>query len=295
MTTRLIVIVFLLAAFGLSLAAQGTTQHAKRRAGHNLSTRIDNRVDQGVDKAFDAVEGLFKKKEQPEAEGSHTVGDSAAAVSEPFQNDHPFSLTMTVTEKKRNREEVSTVRLGASTDQIAMVTSADGGGESARMIFDTRDGKTTMITTDKKGETQAFRMRMPRLGGLIDRAGDDVASHLKVTRTDERRTIDGYACELVIVENTKEKTTTRSWITHDLDLSGEEVFGTIGRMMGGSGASRMPLPPGLTDLQDGFPIEATTVDGNSTYEMRFTDIRIGDGIDRSLFDTTGVEVRDMGF
>ncbi|WP_157974360.1 DUF4412 domain-containing protein [Lewinella sp. IMCC34183] len=290
------------------LSAQGTVKRAKKRTERRANERIDRRIDQEVDKVFTSL--FSKKKEDPQdtaAADTVTTGREREATNsvigilggggefEPFENEQSFSFTMNMTEKKRNREEHTSIRLGNTRDKIAMITAGDGGSGTAQMIFDTQTGKTTMITTDERGRTKGYRMRMPRMGRMIDAAKDDLLDHLTVERTGERRTIDGYACELVIVENTKEHTTTRSWITQDVPLNGPKVFSSVARMMGGTGQNAAAMPPGLTDIANGFPIQSTIIDGNTTYEMHITDIRTDGNVDRSLFDTGNVEIQDMGF
>ena len=305
----------LFTAVSLPATAQGTVERAKQRTERKANSRVDQKIDREVDKAFNAIEGLFKKKnkDNPEpdtAENSNTPPDDEAASAfmnmitggdedfEPFENERPFTLVMTITEEKRNKPEAMQLRLGASVDQIAMITSQDGEGTS-QMIFDTQTGKTTMVTTDKKGNTQGYRMRMPNLGKMIDRAAQEVTQRYELARPGERRTIDGYACELVVVTDTESNAVTRSWITNDLDITSQEVFGSIARMMGGNGqragTPQMPIPADFGDLVKGFPIESTTVEGNKTISMRITDIRTGGDIDRSFFDTGDVAIQDMGF
>ncbi|WP_116107038.1 DUF4412 domain-containing protein [Lewinella sp. IMCC34191] len=314
MKYRITLLILLLACVSFTAEAQGTVERAKKRTEKKASNRVDQKIDNEVDKAFNAIEGLFKKKNKAAepAEDSTEAMDpeeerAANAVAgiftggnedfEPFQNDELFTLLMVVTEVKRNKDSEARIRLGASTDKIAMATEDPGQG-SSHMIFDTQDGKTTMITTDKRGKKSGYRMRMPNLGRFMDKAQEDMTDRLEIERTGERRTIDGYDCELIIVEDTKENTTTRSWITMDIPVSSREVFGTISRMMGGKGTAGqagMPIPPGMADLIDGFPIESSTVDGNKTFTMHITEIRTGANIDRSLFEAGDVEIQEMGF
>ncbi|MGB3801034.1 MAG: DUF4412 domain-containing protein [Lewinella sp.] len=319
MKYRIILLSLFLACFSFSSAAQGTVERAKKRTEGKANNRVDQKIDNEVDKAFNAIEGLFKKKKKkqdtdpdaPAQEVDEEVTEEEARAAgafmsiltggneefEPYQNEHQFSLLMTVTEEKRNKSDETRIRLGASIDKIAMVTEGEGT-HTSQMIFDTQDGKTTMITTDKRGDKSGYRLRMPNIGRLIDHTPEDMTQRLSIERTGEGRTIDGYDCELIIVEDTKENTTTRSWITKDVDLSSQEVFGTIGRMMGGQGASgqgSMPIPSGMGDLVDGFPIESTTLDGNKTYTMHISEIRTGTGIDHSLFEPGDVEILDTGF
>ena len=305
----------LFTAVSLPVTAQGTVERAKQRTERKANNRVDQKIDREVDKAFNAIEGLFKKKkkDEPETDTVATAEDSDgeeaanAFISmlsggdedfEPFENEHPFTLIMTITEEKRNKPEEMHLRLGASVDQIAMITSQAGEG-TAQMIFDTQTGKTTMVTTDKKGNTQGYRMRMPNLGKMMDRAAEDITQRYTIDRPGERRTIDGYDCELVVVTDSESKAVTRSWITNDLDLSSQDVFGSIARMMGGkgqqAGTPQMPIPADFGELIEGFPIESSTVEGNKTTRMRISDIRTGGDIDRSFFDTGDVAIQDMGF
>ena len=305
-----LLLTFLLTAT-LALPAQGTVERAKERSEKKANKRVDNKIDQEVDKALNAIEGLFKKKKKGDAESSEpdTTGDEAsgdeAATAfmnmlsgndedfEPFENEQPFSVVMTVDEEKRGKTETSTIHLGATRTKIAMVTTDEG--QRTQVVFDTQDGKTTTVITDKKGETKGFRMRMPNLGGMMEAASKEVGDIMEVERTNERKTIDGYDCELVLVTNTKENTVTRSWITRDLDISSQEVFGSVARMMGGKGGTAPGIPPGFEDLVDGFPIMSTSVDGNKTYTMNMSDIRTGNNVDQSLFDTDNVPIEELGF
>ena len=312
MKYRIALLLTFLLTLTLSLPAQGTVERAKTRSERKASQRVDSKIDQEVDKALNAIEGLFKKKKREETpadaenESDEATADQAASAFmnmlngddsdfEPFENENPFSVVMTVEEEKRGKTETNTIHLGANRTQIGMITTYDG--QRSQMIFDTQDGKTTTVITDKKGKTQGYRMRMPNLGNLIESASQEVGDIMDVERTGERKTIDGYDCELVIVTNTKDNYVTRSWITRDLDISSQEVFGSIARMMGGKGgAGAAPgIPPGFEDLVDGFPIMSTSVEGNKTYTMHMSDIRTGNDIDRSIFDTGDVVIEELGF
>lgn len=311
MKYRITLLLTLLLTATLALPAQGTVERAKERSEKKASKRVDNKLDREVDKALNAIEGLFKKKkkqdpqsQQPEEADDTAANDDAATAFmnmlsgnneefEPFENEQPFSLVMTVDEEKRGKTETGTIHLGATRTKIAMITTDDG--QRSQVVFDTQDGMTTTVVTDKKGETKGFRMRMPNLGGMIESASKEVGDMMEVERTGERKTIDGYDCELVIVTNTKDNSVTRSWITRDLDISSQEVFGSVARMMGGKGAAAPGIPPGFEDLVDGFPIMSTSVEGNKTYTMHMSDIRIGNNVDQSLFDTGNVPIEELGF
>ena len=312
----------LLLAAGVS--AQNTTKRIKKRAAErteaNANNRIDRKIDQGVDKVFNSIEGLFgkkKKKKNAPAEvpaatpADSTTGSTNAADLEPdnealldmlglgdddepyeaFENDKPFSLVLTVTETKKNgKESVHSIRIGASADQIALVTD-DGKGNSSHLIFNNEDGKTTTISTDKSGKRSGVRMRMPNFSKLAKVDTEDIMEGISYEATGNRKVIDGYDCAEYIVTDTKHNTTTEGWITTDVGLTHLDVFGGMAKIAGaGQVAKSMPDAP-----VDGIAILSTTTDRGKVIRMRLTDIRTGSDIDNDLFDTTNVEIQELGF
>ncbi len=283
----------------LPLYAQKPAKRAKARTEQRASQRLDEKVDEGVEEAFSAIEGLFKKKQQPESAvpdadsvGYAAAGEASRSVLSP--NPTPFSLVMNVTETKKNGKQTSThLRIGATTDRFALIMVGEGS-ERNHMILNTEDGKTTMISTDKKGKTQGFRMRMPKLGKAVEDITSDMADYITITRTGERKDVDGYDCEKILVKDSKHNTTTESWVTQDIDLSYRDVFGGMAGMAG-AGGQQFSAPTGPAALFEGFPVLSTTDDGKNLTEMHMTDIRVGEGIDRSLFDTGSVEIQELGF
>ena len=311
-----------------SLAAQQPAKRVKKRARNRTEARANQRIDQkmdaGVDKAFDAIEGLFKKKNKDstattptdrvedgglrandseayadEEEGAQAMRNALGLGSdtdwEPYTNAITFSLTMVATETKRNgRQEVTAMQIGATDTRFAMVTWGEGS-ERSQMILNTEDGKATTITTDKKGKTDGFRMRMPNFSALATDVAQETAEQITITETDQHRTIDGYACTLVIVEDRKHGTTTESWVTPDIGLTARDVFGGMAGLVG-AGRQVAPGTPDLPAVYPGFPIESSTDDGKTITTTKMQDIKIGaDAVDRSLFDTGGVAIRELGF
>jgi hypothetical protein len=174
--------------------------------------------------------------------------------------------------------------------------SAKATDASTRMILNTGDGKTTLVTTTKKGETSAFRMRMPGMGKILDKTNAEIeGGRFTFEATGERKRVDGYDCEKFIVKDTKEGTTTVSWVTQDLNFDAQEIYKSFAGMAGASRGGG-PNPASLAGGYKGFPIESTTTDGDKTFRMNFKDIKIGeDKMDKSMLDLTGVKVMDMGF
>lgn len=323
---RPLLLLLLLLSLSLALPAQNTAKRAKERTERKANQRVDQKIDTQVDKAFNAIEGLFKKKknnkdttakptDKVEDGGLRANDDDAYADDEeatqammnalglggdqgdyePYENEHTFSLTMTSREIKKNgKEEINSIRMGAKPDRTAMVMD-DGKGNTSQLIFNTQTGKTTTISTDKKGQKTGVRMRMPNFGKRVAELQEEMEDYITFDRTGERKTIDGYDCEKIIVTDNKHNTTTVSWITDDLGLSSMDVFGSMASIAG-MGKQAFKTPTGeLADLT-GLPIMSSTDDGKKIIEMHLTDIKIGEGaVDQSLFDVSGVEIEEVGW
>lgn len=307
--------------FCVSLFAQTTAERAaeraKKRTERRAQSKVDNKVDKAVDDAFDSIGNLFKKKKKtepapstsPEGQPSDKGAESAPAASplggilgnddsgpyESFTSEHSVSMDMEITQTKKNgKVETNTISMAVTTDRYAIGINDESGNRISQMIFNTEDGKTTMITTDKKGQKTGFRMKMPGARSMAANAAEDVVDRFEFTRTGERKNIDGYDCEKIIVKDTKEGTLTTSWITQDLGVNSKDVFEGMIRAMG----NKMKTGPNsIMDRSfDGFPIMSTTEDKGKTYVTHFRNIKVGEAnIDQSLLDVSGVEIQSLGF
>jgi hypothetical protein len=323
---RLLLLCFCLLSTSF-LSAQKVGKRVKKRAKDRTEARanqrLDQKIDEGVDEAFNALEGLFGKKKKKTKAGEPTdrVADGGLRANdgeayadeeeahsavmnalglgggdwEPYTNPQTFSLTMEMTERKKNgKEQQHLMHIGATTEQFAMKMNDEDDGR-VHMILNTQDGKTTMLTTDKKGKTEGFRMRMPNLSAQVAEAQEDIADDITFTATGERKTIDGYDCEKIIMVDRKRNTTSESWVTQEIALTTMNVFGGMAGMAG-AGRQAVQMPDHVPAAMTGFPLETTTTEGNTTTTMRMRNIRIGEQqIDRSLFDTGGAEIQEIGF
>ncbi|TXF89386.1 DUF4412 domain-containing protein [Neolewinella aurantiaca] len=312
----------ILIAFALLLSFTATAQsvpdraakRAKQRAEYKAQNKVDRSVDEAVDDAFNSIGNLFKKKKKKaepapdtnsDAQSSESspaanpyggmIGNEDAAPYEPFTNEYSVSLDMEITEIKKNgKTETNTMSMAVTTDQYAVLVKDQNGTEISRMIFNTQDGKTTMITTDKKGKKTGFRMKMPGVRKLAADAAEETADRFEFVQTGERKTIDGYGCEKIIVTDKKEGTITTSWVTQDLSINSKDVFA---EMMGALGNKVKTGPNSVMERGfDGFPILSITEDKGKTYETHFSNIKVGEeNIDRSLLDVSGIEIQSIGF
>ncbi len=322
-----ITILALLLCFSVSAqnVPDRAAKRAKQRAENKAQNKVDRSVDKAVDDAFNSIGNLFKKKKKKPApapnseakttenpntqgrtertnEGANTQGGGlfgglmgGGKDWEPYTNPLTFSITMEVKETKKNgKVDESNIRLGVTSDQFAIRISDGTARENSHMILNTQDGMTTMITTDKKGKKTGVRLRVPNMGNTITETGEETLDRYTFEKTGERKNVDGYNCEKVIVTDTEKGTVTESWVTQDLNITSAEIFGGMARAFGGKapqargGTGRAPF--------EGFPIMSTTVENGKTYVTHFRDIRIGEAnMDQSLMDTGGVEIQDLGF
>lgn len=306
--------ILLCCGLGAQTTAERAAERAKNRAERKAQSKVDNKVDKAVDDAFNSIGNLFKKKSKTEpdssAEKTSTPNEQADNQNagilgglmggggdwEPYTNPTSFSITMETQEVRQNGNKVdnSEIRLGVTTDRFAIIISDDDAKEVNQMILNTQNGMTTMITTDKKGEKTGYRLRIPRMGETVTETGEEVMDRYTFEKTGERKMIDGYDCEKVIVTDTKEGAVTESWITQDLDITSAEIFGGMATAFGG----KAPKPRGGIGMApyEGFPILSTTTAKGKTYVTRFRDIKVGEeNMDRSLLDTSGVEIQSLGF
>ncbi len=313
MKTRSFLTLFaLLLCLGLSAqATERAKNRAKNRAESRANTKVDQKVDRAVDDAFNAIGGLFKKKKEEAPAGAEAgnpaspngqvpaQGSAGGGSWEPYTNPHTFSVRMEITQVKKNgkREEVA-MDMVVTSNRFCVRMEDEAAQEVSRMILNTEDGKTTMITTDNQGRQSGYRMRMPGMRQAMTEVTEDIASdRFTFTRTGERKVIDGYNCEKLIVEDKQEGITTESWVTQDIKMNAQDIFsGMMG--MFGAGPSKQKNSPAnaFAGGYEGFPIMSISTDGKETFETHFKNMKFGEAeVDRSLLQTNGIQIQELGF
>lgn len=300
--------------FCLSLTAQTTAERAgsraKNRAENRANSRVDQKVDAAVDDAFNAIGGLFKKKDKKETETSTDEGTPGtpgnampgglfgnAEPWEAYTNPVQFSLTMEVVEVKKNgKREQNAIDMAVTTDRFGIRMRDEAEKEVSRMILNTETGKTTMVTIDKDGKKTGVRMRMPGMRSTMESAVEETTTRYTIEATGERKVIDGYNCEKFIVTDTEEGIVTESWITKEAGMNVQEVFSGMMNMFGAAKQKNPGVTSAMSSAYEGFPIYSISNDGKSTFETRFRAIKAGaDKMDKTILDVTGVPVQDIGF
>lgn len=300
----------LLMSWVFTSANTQTTQRVKNRAEQKANQRVDQKVDEAVDKTFDKIEGLFKKKKNKKStettsqeaghneqtnttEEEQNAGDFLGGLSfgggdfEAYENPMRLNLSMDFTFTKSNgKSNASTMLYTLDTWQTAMEMNHDGN--DVRILLDNKEGYMTMITTTD-GETQAFRMRQ-RTVDMADVMPDE--SNYEITATGNTRVIDGYNCKEYIIKH--EEGTTTTWTT-------DEVKGLDMQALARSFASISSQQKNMKQQKyfdiGGVPIEATTVsnNGKETTTIHYYGFKTGNDVSLDAFDTSGVEVMNLGF
>lgn len=322
MKFRLLFLLICLLSVGqfADLSAQNKrTERAKERAENRANNKVDGKINQkvdgAVDDAFNAIGGLFKKKKKDQDAGADDAqsteeADANAALGnlfggggdwEPYTNPRNFSLSWNIVTTKRNgKTETMNMDVAVTEDKSAVnIINPDNPKENTRMILNTQTGKTTLVSTDNKGETSAMRMRMPNMQAAIEkemakqeqRGEDGQSERWTINNTGERMNIDGYDCQKIIVTDTETGDVTTSWVTDDTGLNQMQLTRGMAASFGG-GQMSMPAD---APMVDGILIKATTVTDKETTEIHVTNIKVDEATDRSIMNLEGIEVTEVGF
>jgi hypothetical protein len=296
---------FLLASLFAQLpSANRSASRAQNRAENKVNNKVDRTVDEAVDEVFN---GLFgKKKKTTESPASSSDSSTAQSADSPSQkpsgdweayvNERPFSFTVEYTMTKKNgKEDRVVMHFATIEDAFAMSIEDEKGGTNMRLILDTETGKTTTVTTNKKGESSAIRMKLPSFGNMASNKMEETASqNITIDRTGERKTIDGYDCEKVIITDHDEGNVTTNWITQDIDLTWQEMLSAM-TGFGGGASKKMPNFDNMANEVGGLVIQGTMVTKKETIEYHYKNIKLDGNTDRSYFNLDGIEVMDIGF
>lgn len=319
---------FLLLSLILSTCASAQTvpdrakERAKNRAENKANNKLDQKVDKAVDDTFSAIEGLFKKrKKKNKKDGEATQGtttdrnQSATETDEdqisralgglfgggdsnfePYTNPTSFSLEMHISTTKRNgKQEAIQMTIVVAPTLVGQKFEATEKGKTTttRTIFDTQDGKTTMVSTDGKGEASAVRLRTPNFSKAITGADPEgYMENISFEETGVTKVIEGYNCSQILVTDTKEGTTSESWVTDETGIKNEELYNAMLSFAGGGKQNFPTAPPGL---ENSFPImTTTTTKKGEVMVMTYKNIKTGEAnIDKSVLDLSGIEVTEV--
>ena len=322
LTPALLLLTFLCTCVSAQSVPKKAKKRAKDRTERRAENEMNNEIDKAVDDAFNAVGNLFKKKKKQRdttttkpgkqrTDSGETAGEDNGMGAlgklfgggdddfEPFTNDANFSLVMDMTTTKKNgKQENFLMTLALAPTQIGqkIVQTHKGKEMVSQAIFDTQDGKTTIITDTDDGR-MGIRTKTPNLSAIINNETvEDYTADINVTDTGETKTIDGYHCRKYTMTD-GDGNRSESWITTEIDIDNDDLYtGMLALAGGGRGRTNTPqLPTAGGTPMEGFPIMTTTVSPKGEkYEMHYRDIKVGQAqMDKSVFDLNGVEIMEM--
>ncbi|GJM33705.1 MAG: hypothetical protein DHS20C18_27060 [Saprospiraceae bacterium] len=306
---RIILLLVLALSTTLCLNAQSRVeQRAKNRANQN----VDREIDKAVDKTFDKVGDIFKKKKKKKKEAdletveeeevmteeeierqrqemiTRMMGGGSSEDWEPIKNEFQISFDAEIKNLTKGKEEIMHATYTFDTWKTGMTLKTENE-EEMRMILDNQEGSMTTIM-EQDGKKQGYKMRQ-QVVNMADNVTDD---DIKITKTSETKTINGYFCTKYIVE--MDHGTSSAWITQDIKLDFNMLMQSMRvkqQKKQKSGGINLSAYQGL----EGMPIQTTYVSKNNkeTSIVTMSNIKTGDKINRKTLDTSGVEIMSMGF
>jgi len=277
------VIFTLLICTGLTQAQIFSTERILNRTESEAQERVDQKVNNGIEKGFDAVEGMFSGKKKNK---SKDVEESESTY-QGQPNEFIGQMTMNMEYyKKGELKEDESISIQYALDEWHTAMRIDMGDEGvSRIIYELKEG--TMVTLiDQAGMKQGVRMKMPQIDMDWEEESEEIDPDVSITKTDQYKEISGYKCRLYIVE--ADGNETQMWMTTDLDVNFYEMMGA----MSGAGVGGNMPSMDETGMIEGFPIQMISEDGKEKVIITFSDIREGT-FDEALFNTTGYQI--MGF
>jgi hypothetical protein len=252
------------------------------RTESEAQERVDQKVNNGIEKGFDAVEGMFSGKKKNKSDQGKEESDYQGQP-----NTFIGQMTMTIEAfKKGQLQEDESMSIQYALDEWHTAMRIDMGEEGvSRIIYELKEG--TMVTLiDQAGMKQGVRMKMPDIDMDWEEESEEINPDVAITKTDQYKEISGYKCRLYIVEADGQQT--EMWMTDELDANFYEMMSA----MAGAGVGGNMPSMDETGLIEGFPIQMVVEDGKEKMIITYSDIQVGT-FDKALFNTTGYQI--MGF
>lgn len=261
------------------------------RIGKRAKRKVERKAERKVeDKIDDAIDGIFDKKKKKqddedeaydatnEEEYSYEVDDSPIVA-----NSFIGSYKMEVNTYKKGKlldNQSSSTRFIFDTYKLAIQPQTEDA-DNATIIIDNK-AKTMTTLTESEGKKQGFQMAKPKV-----KASSETSSNtdVKIKKTQETKTIEGYLCYKYLVTSDDFRTT--AWVTEDIKV-------TIPFLPASAFTGTQPQRPQGADNVEGMALESYTVDNDGKeIKMSIKDLEVGI-IDVSVFDTSDYNVIDMG-
>lgn len=241
-----------LLCFLISGVAFGQVIDPKERAKQKAENRTNRKIDNAIDDGLDKIEGIFgfgkkkkKKKKKKEAEDQAQeesavpnmgglFGGGDATVQEVYHFKGQMDVEITYTEAKKGKSEAQQMRyLLPENDEDPVgfeIMEVDGkGGQDARVIMDWKNA--TMLTVlEEQKMISATTIDKAAVESSTSEAVEDQTDNFEgLRKTGRTKEILGYTCYEYEVDNEEAKGT--MWVTEDIDLNPASMMGGMGKSM----------------------------------------------------------------
>ncbi|SMO59903.1 DUF4412 domain-containing protein [Solitalea koreensis] len=172
----------------------------------------------------------------------------------------------------------------------SVINNPDKGGQM-RMIIDPATSDILMLM-DMNGKKMGMKSKMKDIAEMAEQSG--MKTDVKITETNETKTIDGHPCKKIIAET--EDSTIDMWVAQDMDLNLWKILASMRSAKGPMGGARSPAGDfaKYSAFLKGPSLESIITHkktGDKT-TMQIKDIQKGN-IDAAMFDTAGYQMMDM--
>jgi hypothetical protein len=132
-----------------------------------------------------------------------------------------MSMSMSIEYPEKPKNNVTVDYYFKNYDCAAIFTTQKNNGGMDRMIMNFKEGKTTMLSTDRKGRKTGMVMEMKNYDWAVRNAVDKNNKMVEngdasITPTDEYKTIEGYKCRKFLYEDQNNKID--MWVCKDVGM-----------------------------------------------------------------------------
>ncbi|MFI5219054.1 MAG: DUF4412 domain-containing protein [Bacteroidia bacterium] len=195
------------------------------------------------------------------------------------------SYTMHTEDSARKKTVDLKITFKKEKSCLEIITGENAG--KFRTIFDSKE-RTMTILTEKEG---ASKLAMIRSMPDITESSEPAAKDVKITLTDETKTIENYSCKKVMVESAD--AITEMWITQDLNISYDDMVTILNHGAG-------PISGMIQNIKNykslkGFPLKMTVankIKAGEVINITITNVLLNT-VDNSVFNTNGYQVMDV--
>jgi hypothetical protein len=248
---------------------QGILDRALERTKNKVKNRVDEKIDKAVDKSLDkAEESLEKgKKNKQNADGSEQdadaitgllggmLGGGAAQVEEAYQFNSSFLVEMTSQNAKGKKQDPVLVRYrqNAQNQEIIgmeVLGKTETSKPQSQSILDFAN-QVMVILMENEGANMAVVSAFPK----NMQAETTPEKPIKVTKTNEKKSILGYPCAKYLIES--DDFISNAWITQEVKI--EQFKAMRAFVMANKKQDQNPM----TQIGEGFVMEMENTDKKS--------------------------------